>query len=94
MTQKSVYERAWEHDTLPVFRALEPLQCAACSRAIAPEEVFTRTGSLKKRVSGLRYVLCTVCEPVSKVAPPPIELSSPPPGWDAVTDHGSPQLPT
>lgn len=84
MTQKSVYERAWEHETLPVFRALEALQCAACSRTIAPEEVFTRTGSLKKRASGLRYVLCTVCEPVSKVDPPPIELSSPPPGWNAM----------
>lgn len=89
-----MYERAWEHDTLSVFRALDPLQCAACSRAIAPEEVFTRTGSLKKRVRGLRYVLCTVCEPVSKVDPPPIELSSPPPGWDAMADDSSPQLPT
>lgn len=83
MTQKSVYERAWEHETLSVFRALEVLQCAACIRTIAPEEVFTRTGSLKKRVTGLRYVLCTVCEPVSKVAPPPVELSSPPRDWRA-----------
>lgn len=66
MTTKSMYERAWEHETLPVFRAREPLQCAFCMRTIAPEEVFTRTGSLKKRVAGLRYVLCTVCEPVSK----------------------------
>lgn len=84
MTQKSMYERAWEHETLSVFRALEPLQCATCSRTIAPEEVFTRTGSLKKRSNGLRYVLCTACEPVSKVDPPPIELSSPPPGWNAM----------
>jgi len=89
MTQKSVYERAWEHETLPVFRALEALQCAVCNRTIAPEEIFTRTGSLKKRVSGLRYVLCTVCEPVSKVDPPPIELSSPPPGWNAMAGKGS-----
>jgi hypothetical protein len=66
---------------MSVFRALESLQCAACSRTIAPEEVFTRTGSLKKRAYGLRYVLCTVCEPVSLVDPPPVELSSPPCGW-------------
>jgi len=83
MTQKSVYERAWEHETLSVFRALDTLQCAACSHTIVPGDVFTRTGSLKKRVMGLRYVLCTVCEPVSKIEPPPIELSSPPCGWDA-----------
>jgi len=84
-----MYERAWEHETLSVFRALEPLQCAACSRPIAPDEVFTRSGSLKKRVNGLRYVLCTVCEPVSKVDPPPIELSSPPPGWNVMDERGN-----
>lgn len=74
MKQKSIYERAWAHETLSVFRALEVLQCSACSRTIAPEEVFTRTGSLKKRSPGLRFALCKACEPVSKFDPTPIEV--------------------
>ena len=69
MKQKSVYEHSWEHPVLSVFRALQPLQCAACSRSIEQQELFTRSGSLSKHVGGLRYVLCSTCEPVSKRDP-------------------------
>ncbi len=66
MAQKSVYEHHWVHGTLPVFRALEVLICAACQHSIAPEDLFVRTASLSARSDGVRHVLCSSCEPMSE----------------------------